>query len=366
MKVTAAVVNEQEKPFTIEQLELADPGPGEILVRIVAAGICHTDVLVRDQWYPVPLPAVLGHEGSGVVEKIGSAVRKVSAGDHVALSFGSCGACVRCAQGQPAYCINFFAANFSGGRLDGTSPLSRDGERINWNFFGQSSFATYALATERNVVKVPKDVPLEIVGPLGCGIQTGAGGVLNSLRPHAGSSIAIYGTGAVGMSAIMAAAAVGCTTIIGVDLNTERLEMARGFGATHVIDAGKADTAAEIASITGGLGVNYAIETTGSPKVLRQAVDSLALLGVCGLIGGSRLGTEVTLDMNNVLFGRTLRGIVEGDSNPDVFIPQLLDLHRTGRFPFDKLIQFYPIEKINEACEDSHRGKVLKPVLRLS
>jgi len=364
MRVTAAVVNEKERPFTIEQMELGEPRRDEVLVRIVAAGICHTDILVRDQWYPVPLPAVLGHEGSGVVEKVGEVVAKVAPGDHVALSFGSCGSCVNCLQGKPAYCVNFFGVNFSGGRLDGTSSLTRNGKRVNGHFFAQSSFATYALASERNVVKVPKDVPLEILGPLGCGIQTGAGGVLNSLQPRAGSSLAICGTGSVGMSAIMAAVAVGCATIIGIDLNEERLELARQFGATHVINPSKTDMPKEIASITGS-GVNFALETTGNPKVLRQAVEALALRGVCGLIGGSRLGTEATFDMNNILFGRTLRGIVEGDSLPDIFIPQLIGLYKQGRFPFDKLLKFYPLGQINQACEDSVQGKVMKPVLRM-
>lgn len=364
MRITAAVVNEKEKPFKIEELELGEPATDEVLVRVVAAGICHTDMLVRDQWYPVPLPAVLGHEGAGVVETVGRDVTKVAPGDHVVMSFSSCGGCSNCFQGKPAYCVNFLGANFSGGRPNGTSALSRKGQRVHGHFFGQSSFASYAIATPRNVVKVPKDVPLEILGPLGCGLQTGAGGVLNALQPKPGSSIAIFGTGSVGMTAIMAAAVSGCATIIGVDLNVDRLELARQFGATHVVDPAKSDTLKEIARITGA-GVDYALDTTGNPKVLRQAVDCLAVTGVCGLIGGSALGTETALDMNNILFGRTLRGIIEGDSVPDVFIPRLINLYRLGRFPFDKLIKFYPLDRINEACEDSEKGRVMKPVLKM-
>ena len=365
MRITAAVVHEKEQPFTVEQLDLEAPREDEVLVRIVGAGVCHTDLIIRDQYFPVPLPAVLGHEGAGVVEHVGDKVTKVQPGDHVVLTYLSCGACANCQKGQPTYCPQLLGLNFGGTRPDGSTTIRAGEQVIHGSFFGQSSFATYALATERNIVKVRPDVPLELIGPLGCGIQTGAGGVINALRPPAGSSIAIFGTGSVGLSALMAAAVVGCTTIIGIDLNTARLSLARELGATHTINPTEVNPVEEIQRITGG-GALYTLELTGQPAVLRQAVDALAPTGVCGLIGVAPLGTEVSFDMNNILFGRTVRGIVEGDSVPDIFIPQMIELYLQGRFPIDRLMTFYQLDEINQAAADSERGKVIKPVLRMS
>lgn len=360
----AAVVREKTGPFRIEEVTLDAPRPGEVLVRVMGVGMCHTDLVVRDQYFPTPLPAVLGHEGSGVVEAVGPGVTKVAVGDHVVMSYASCGVCANCLKGLNGYCPDLYGRNFSGGRPDGSSPCcDSHGERLSSYFFAQSSFGEYALATERNVVKIPSDVPVEIMGPLGCGIQTGAGAVINALNPSAGSSIAIFGAGSVGLAAVMAARVAGCATIVAVDLNDTRLALARELGATHTIN-GKSDAVAAIQAITGGEGVQYALECTGLPAVVRQATDSLRLTGTCGIIGVSPLGTEVTLDMNGLLFGRTVRGIIEGDSVPDIFIPQLIELWRQGRFPFDRLITFYPLSQIEEAAHASERGDVLKAVLR--
>ena len=359
----AAVTREKEGPFTIETVTLEDPRDNEVLVRIRGVGMCHTDLVVRDQYFPTPLPAILGHEGAGVVEKVGTSVTKVVPGDHVVLSYASCGTCANCQRGLYGYCPDLYGRNFSGARPDGSTPCcGKSGERISSYFFAQSSFGEYALATERNVVKIAKDVPLEIMGPLGCGIQTGAGAVMNALRPGAGSSIAIFGAGSVGLAAIMAAKAVGCATIIAVDLNDQRLALARDLGATHTLH-GDAQTVDAIQALTGGEGVQYSLECTGIPQVVRQAVDCLRLTGICGIVGVAPLGTEFKLDMNTVLFGRTVRGIIEGDSIPDVCIPQLIELWRQGRFPFDRLIRFYPLSDIDEAAHASERGEVLKAVL---
>ena len=361
----AAVVREKTGPFEIEEVRLEDPRDDEVLVRIVGVGMCHTDLVVRDQYFETPLPAVLGHEGSGVVEKIGSKVSKVAVGDHVVLTFASCGVCSNCQQGQFGYCPELFARNFSGTRPDGTSPCcDANGKALSAFFFAQSSFAQYAIATQRNVVKIPKDVPLEIMGPLGCGIQTGAGAVMNALKPGAGSSMAVFGVGSVGLAAIMAAKAVGCAVIVAVDLNEDRLALARELGATHCVNGSDNDPVAEIQAITGGEGVQYSLEATGLPQVVRQAVDSLRLTGVCGIIGVSPLGTECSLDMNGLLFGRTVRGIIEGDSVPDIFIPQLIELWRQGAFPFDRLIKFFPMSEIENAARGSEDGSVLKAVLK--
>jgi aryl-alcohol dehydrogenase len=363
-KARAAIVHAKGQPFTLEDVELDAPRANEVLVRIVGAGICHTDLIARDQYYPVPLPAVFGHEGCGVVEHVGTGVTKVQPGDHVVLTYLSCGVCANCQRGRPPYCFDLFRLNFGGARADGSAPIRRSGGAVHGAFFSQSSFSTYALATERNVVKVRKDAPLEILGPLGCGIQTGAGAVMNALRPEAGSSLAVFGTGSVGLSAVMAAKAVGCTTIIAVDMKSNRLALAQELGATHAVNAAEKDTAAEIQRITGS-GVMYSLELTAQPRVLRQAVDVLIPSGVCGVIGAPPMGTEVNLDINTILLGRTVRGIIEGDSIPDIFIPHLVELHGQGRFPFDRLISTFPLDQINQAAAASERGEVIKPVLRV-
>ncbi|MDH4611569.1 NAD(P)-dependent alcohol dehydrogenase [Pseudomonas sp. BN102] len=366
VSLKAAVVREKAGPFRIERVALEGPRDDEVLVEVVATGICHTDLVVRDQYYPVPLPAVLGHEGAGIVRKVGSRVTKVSPGDHVVMTFDSCGECHNCQKGLNGYCSDLYGLNFSGHRRDGSTPYcDEQGHPVSGCFFNQSSFGELAIASPHNLVKVPQDVPLEFLGPLGCGIQTGAGAVINALKPGAGSSIAIFGSGSVGLAAVMAARLVGCTTIIAVDMNQARLDLALELGATHAINAKEQEPVETIKALTAGEGVQYSLECTALPKVLRQAVEALRQTGVCGLIGAAALGTEVQLDMNSILFGRTLRGIIEGDSVPDIFIPQLIELWRQGSFPFDRLISFYPFEEINQAVQDSEQGKVLKAVVRL-
>jgi len=363
MKIKAAVVREKAGPFVIEEIELDEPRANEVLVRIVSSGLCHTDLVARMQFLPIPLPGVFGHEGAGVVEKVGSQVTKVAPGDHVATSFLSCGTCVCCKRGIPGWCSEFRRLNFGGRRADGSTTMKKKGETIYGSFFGQSTFATHALVADRSVVKVPSDVPLEILSPMGCGIQTGAGGVINTLRAEPGSSIAVFGIGSVGLSAIMAAVVSGCTKIIGVDILEDRLKLAKEFGATDVINSGKANAVEEIRKLTGG-GIQYTLECTGIPKVFRQAVDALMMGGTCGLIGVAPVGVEVNLEMQTILDGRTIKGIVEGDCISDIFIPQLIQLYKQGRFPFDRLLTFYSLEQINEAAEDSEKGKALKAVLR--
>ena len=364
MEMQGAVIFEPSGKFNIENLTIDDPRDTEVLVRIVATGICHTDLAGRDQHIPVPLPSVLGHEGAGVVEKVGPRVTKVSPGDHVALSWTCCGTCPSCKSGNDPYCENFLPLNFGGARPDGSTTLKKGDQVIHGSFFGQSSFAELALADERNVVKVPQDIPLEILGPLGCGIMTGAGAVMNSLRPKPGSAVAVFGIGPVGISAVLAALVCGCTTVIAVDIHKERLEKAKEFGATHTINASETDPVEAILDITGG-GPEFSLECVGNPAVLRQAVDCLPLLGVCGLLGVVPPGTEVALDMDKIMNGRTVRGIIEGDAIPDLFIPKLIELYRQGRFPFDKMITFYPFADIEKAVEDMEKGRVIKPVLRM-
>lgn len=262
-----------------------------MLVRIVGSGICHTDLAAREQHLPFPLPGVLGHEGAGVVEKIGSRVKKVKPGDHVALTWDCCGVCPSCRSGMGPYFQNFLPINFGGVRSDGSTTLKKGNQDIHGSFFCQSDFANYALANETNVVKVRQDVPLEILAPLGCGIQTGTGSALNTLRPSAGSSIAVFGVGTVGMSTILDAVIAGCTTIIAIDLFPDRLELAKELGATHGINPKTTNPVDAIMDIT-GTGANFTIECVGNPDILRQAVDSLGLMGVCGQVGAVAPGTE--------------------------------------------------------------------------
>ena len=357
-------------PFEIEEIELDGPRADEILVRIVAVGICQTDVHVRDRLQATGLPAVLGHEGSGVVEEVGAGVTAVKPGDRVVLSYDSCEQCRFCRSGRNSYCEQAMAINFGGSRLDGTNALHRAGNgaraEIHGHFFGQSSFATYALATERNVVKVPEDLPLELLGPLGCGLQTGAGAVLNSLRVPANASIAILGTGAVGLAAVMAARVAGANPIIGVDLVPKRLALAAELGATHTIDARKEDVRERIAQITEGAGVDFALEITALPEMLTLAVDILAPCGTAGQIGGGLPGAKAAIGMSRLLLGRSVRGIIQGDSIPRAFIPKLIEMYSRGQFPFDRLVRFYDFAQINQAVADAASGETIKPILRVS
>ena len=366
MHIRAAVTESKGAPFAVQEIELGELQANEVLVKVTAAGICHTDLSVRDQWLVVPLPAVLGHEGAGVVISVGEDVSKVGPGDHVAMSYGSCGSCRNCHRGRPWVCHDFGGRNFGGMRPDGSTALTRDGQPIHSHFFSQSSFATHAVATERNVTKLEPSIPLEIVAPFGCGIQTGAGAVLNALRPEAGTSIAVFGTGAVGLAAVMAARVAGCTAIVGVDVRPSRLGLAQELGATVVIDARATDPVEAIRQATGGVGVEFSIEATGVPQVLVQSVACTAPGGTCVLIGAPPSGTEVSLEVGQILGpGRTLRGIIEGESVPDEFLPKLIDLWQQGRFPVDQLIGDYDFDEIDQAANDAEEGRVVKPVLRM-
>ena len=365
MKIKAAVVREAGKPFVIEEIELDEPRDDEVLVKIVSSGLCHTDLAASMQYLGNPLPGVFGHEGAGIVEKVGSKVTKVKPGDHVVSTYMWCGVCPACKQARPGWCVDFRTLNFAGRRGDGSITMKKGDETIHGSFFGQSTFASYALINERNTVKVRTDVPLEILSPLGCGIQTGAGGVINSLKAEPGSSLVVFGAGSVGLSAIMAAVICGCAPIIAVDVMPARLELAKTFGATHLINGKEVNSVEEIRKLTGS-GAKYTMECTGNPVVFRQAVDSLMMGGTCALLGVAPLGTEVKLEMQTVLDGRTIKGVVEGDSLSDIFIPQLIEFYRAGRLPFDKLITFYTLDQINEAVKDTHDGKALKAVMKIS
>ncbi|WP_146822199.1 NAD(P)-dependent alcohol dehydrogenase [Alicyclobacillus suci] len=363
MEIKAAVIHSKDEDFQIETLNLDAPKTNEVLVRIVGAGVCHTDAVVREQMIPVPLPAVLGHEGSGIVEKVGPGVTNIEPGDHVVLSFSSCGQCENCLSGHPSTCVHMNELNFGGFASDNSHRLHQGGKEVS-TFFGQSSFATYAVTHERNVVKVDKDVDLALLGPLGCGIQTGSGTVLNKLMPRPGDSIAIYGCGAVGLSAVMAAKIAGCSTIVAVDVHDSRLELAKELGATHVLNGKTVDVISEIKKITNG-GTHYAVETTGVTPVVLQSVRALRALGTVAIVGATG---EVTFNVQLDIMGegKSVVGVVEGDAVPQLFIPKLIRYYKEGKFPFDRLVGFYDFEQINQAFEDSKNGLVVKPILRIS
>ncbi|SLK10499.1 NAD(P)-dependent alcohol dehydrogenase [Arthrobacter sp. P2b] len=364
MQSAAAVVRAVGEDFSFEAIEVSDPASREVLVEIAGVGLCHTDLAVRDGHIPFPFPSVLGHEGSGRVLRVGDKVTRVAVGDSVAISFNSCGECRTCRLGKPSYCLDFAPLNFGGTRPDGTGVLSRGTETLGGNFFGQSSFALHAVANERNVVKVADDIPLELIGPLGCGFQTGAGAVLNSLDCAPGSSLVITGAGSVGMAAIMAGVVRGLEHIIVVEPQEGRRDLARALGATNVIDPAAGPVSASVREIVPE-GADYIIDTTGLLPVLEESVLSLARLGKLGILGvPSDPAAALALNLGYIqLIGGSVVGIVEGDSDPDVFIPYLLDLHREGKFPFDKLITTFPLSKINEAVSAQHSGEAVKVVL---
>lgn len=362
MKTRAAVLRSGDGPFTIETLELGDPGPGEAVVRMVGAGMCHTDLLAREM--PPEMfggPAVYGHEGAGVVESVGADVTSVSVGDHVVLSFNSCDSCPSCAANRPAYCFDFNVHNMAGGRPDGTSSLTDEaGERVGSHYFGQSSFSEHAVVAQNSLVKVDKDLDLAKLGPLGCGIQTGAGAIMNSLGVEAGASVVVGGAGALGLAAIMACKIVGAGTVIAIDRHESRLELAREYGATHVVSGDPAEIAAQIVEIT-ARGADYGFETTGNAGVARGMFDGLNPVGTLG-VAGVGFG-ELSLSQLSLFPGRSIRGIFEGDSIPTEFIPRLAQLNADGEFPYDELITTFAFDDINAAEAASASGEVIKPVI---
>jgi aryl-alcohol dehydrogenase len=351
-KIQAAVLRASGGPLKIESLEIEGPRDDEVLVRIISSGICRTDIDFMDDWDGDPV--VLGHEGAGVVEVVGNNVTGIRQGDHVVLSYQSCGSCAQCRKGHPAGCDRFYDPNFGFVRMDGSNAYEISGVR--GHFFGQSSFATHALATGRNLVKISKDLDLTLLAPLGCGLQTGAGTVMNSLKVPEGASIAVFGTGSVGLAAIMAARIMGADPIIGVDKNPLRLKLALEIGATHVIDS-RQDISSSLARIAGH-GVDYVLEITGDSTMHRLAVAAVKPKGTVALI--AEPGRSEFLPG-----GRKVIGVIQGDAVPQRFIPKLIKLYLAGRFPFDRLVRFYDFKKINEAVADSKKGDMIKPVLRI-
>jgi len=367
MEFKAAILRDDTITSSIENVTLKELRDDEVVVRLVATGVCHSDITVRENKFPIPRPLVLGHEGSGVVERVGSKVTKVSPGDHVVLSFLSCGHCGNCEHDEPAYCMNFAAINTSGLRADGTSAVEQNGQPIGAHFFGQSSFATHSVANERNVVKVAKDAPLELLGPLGCGVQTGAGAVLNVLKPRPGQSMVVIGAGGVGLSGVMAAAVSGCNPIIVIEPNEKRRKVALEVGATHAIDPfATEDLVGDLQKLCNG-GVDCALDAVGIPKMIDLVIAALAIRGQIVLEGIQVTEEKVQISaMEMSSKGIRIHGSTEGDAVPDTFIPHLVDLHMQGRFPIDKLVDYYAFEDLEKALDDQTAGLSIKPIVRIS
>lgn len=368
MNIQAVVVEEKDAPFVEQEIQLGEPASGEVLVRIVASGVCHTDAITRAGDLPMPFPAVLGHEGAGIVEQVGEGVTQVEPGDRVVIEWPWCGECRNCLSGQPRYCLRMGEALVSGrrfkGERKGESAYSRNGQPINGHFFGQSSFATYSIASANALVRVPDDVPLELLGPLACGLGTGAGALFNEVRIGLGDSVLIVGVGAVGLAAIMAAVNSGATTIIAADLHDSRLEMATEFGATHTINSGSRDLVKEVARITGST-VDFAFDCTGVIPVIETLAETVGMLGTLVLIGGAPAGARFSLDHLSTLWGKRVVGVLGGGGRSGQLILGLVDLYRQGRFPFDRLVRYYELGEVEQALADSASGEVIKPILRM-
>ncbi|GHH45893.1 NAD(P)-dependent alcohol dehydrogenase [Streptomyces candidus] len=359
MRFGAAVLRTYDGPFTIEDVLHTGPAEGEVLVRIAGCGMCRTDLAVRHSAGRSPLPAVLGHEGAGTVVQTGGPHTGLSNGDHVVLSFDSCGRCRNCMGAAPSYCDSFAPLNLLGARTETpvrfTDPA---GTALAPRWFGQSSFAAYAVVEARNAVRVDPSLPVALLGPLGCGFLTGAGAVLNTFRAGPGDTLAVFGAGAVGLAAVMAATASGAVTVA-IDRHPERLALAERFGAT-ALHAETPHLPTRIRKLTDG-GARYALDTTASAPLINDALQSLRPTGHLGLV--ARLHTTLPLQPGALDRGRTLSHLCEGDAVPGLLIPRLTALWQAGRFPFDQLIRKYPLADINDAERDCEAGRVVKPVL---
>jgi aryl-alcohol dehydrogenase len=360
----AAVCRSGSDPFCLEELTIDEPRDDEVLVRFTATGLCRTDLEVAGGFMPTPFPVVAGHEGAGIVEAVGSAVRGLYPGDRVVASYSFCGTCRNCLSGQPAYCPDHFRLNFGAERGDGSVGLSDGvGDPVRDHFFGQSSLADYGLCRPSSLITVSDtDLPDHALAPLGCGVITGAGAVWNTLVVTPGSTIAVFGAGAVGLSAVMAAAAAGAAQIIVTDTHPSRLDLAARLGATEVFEA-TAAAAGIVNELTGGRGVDFSVESSGSPEVMAEAVAALAPLGRAAILGVAPNGANLRINAFALLEGRTVTGSIVGHQAPAVLIPRVLALHAKGSFPLEAMIATYALEDIAMAVDDVRSGTAVKPVL---
>jgi len=365
MKSRAAILFEAGQKLEICEVDVQDPGPDEVRIQLVASGVCHTDLHVMTGDLAAPLPAILGHEGAGIVSDVGAGVTSVQPGDHVIPLWRlSCGECEFCSGGRPALCPIGTDIRSSGRLLDGTSRFSLDGREIK-HFAGVSAFSNYTVLPEGAVLKIPHDLPLELAALMGCAVITGVGAVINAARVRPARTVAVFGAGGVGVNVIQGAVLAGARTIIAVDRFDSRLQQAVEFGATHTVNASEGDTVEKIRELTGGRGVDYAFEAVGIASVVRQAFDCLAKRGVAMVVGIPPAGSEVTVSSAMLVYEeRVLTGSLYGSAAPKTDIPRMIDLYRSGDLKLDELLTHrYPIEEINEAYDALKSGETLRSVV---
>ena len=365
MRTTVAVVNGPGQEFLFEEVEVDGPRADEVLVRILASGVCHTDLSLRETLPEEMFPRVFGHEGAGVVEEVGADVTGIEVGDHVVLSLASCRTCAKCRSGQTGYCEQALVLNYMGFRTDGSTAYARASGPVYGHFLGQSSLSRHAVVHASSVIVVDSDLDLSKVAPFGCGFQTGAGAILNVARPGPHDSVVVYGVGAVGLAAVAAAKASGVETVVAVDLTPSRLEVAERLGAIGVnpSELGEVSVVDRVKELTDG-GAAYGVETTAVPAVIKQAAQSLAVQGTLVVLGLDMSQPEFPVDAIDILQnGKVIRGSIEGDSDPQEMVPRMLRMLADGTLPLDELVTTYPFTEINAAISDVLEGKVVKPVL---
>jgi alcohol dehydrogenase len=372
MKIKAAVLNkmgaeppyEKTRPLSIEEFDLDDPGHGEVMVKIGAAGLCHSDLSVIDGNRPRPTPMVLGHEAAGTVQKLGPGVDDLSIGDHVVMVFvPSCGHCLPCAEGRPALCEPGAAANGAGTLLSGARRLHRNGSDVN-HHLGCSAFAEYATVSRRSLVKIDRELPLDEAALFGCAVLTGVGAVINTAKVSAGSSVAVVGLGGVGLSSLLGAVAVGARRIIAVDLSDDKLGLARQLGATDTFNPGSAGAINEIKSATEG-GVEFAFEMAGSVRAMEVAYKITRRGGTTVTAGLPPPGHTFALpQVNLVAEERTVKGSYIGTCVPARDLPRYIELYRRGKLPVDRLMSGrLKLEEINIGFDRLHEGKAVRQVI---
>jgi Zn-dependent alcohol dehydrogenase len=369
VRIRAAVLERTGASLEIHELDLAPPGPAEVLVRLGASGICHSDLNAIDGTAETRCPAVLGHEGAGVVESVGRDVERVQVGDHVALSWApSCGACAECLRDLPQLCSTAWPAMGTGGLMDGTTRLSRGGEPV-FHYSFLSTFAEACVVPERSCVPIARDVPFDVAGLVGCAVTTGVGAVWRTAGVRPGDRVAVIGCGGVGLSAVMAAVASGAEPVVAVDATPSKLDVAVGFGASAgVLWAGSAEETADAVREVSGGGVDYAIEATGRPEAMLAAFLSTRARGAAVLIGIPREDAVLPLPALTIpRMERRVLGSIYGSSRPERDFPRTIDLYRSGRLPLDRLVSHrVGLDEISRGFELMSSGEALRVVLDLT
>jgi len=363
MNMKAAVLYEQRKPLVVDDIEIQDPKDGEVMVKMAAAGICHSDLHFMEGLWPAPVPMVMGHEGAGIVEKVGPGVTSVAPGDHVVTSWVSpCGTCMTCMMSKPWLCVS---ALMGGGTMrDGTTRLKKGNQQLNHQN-QVSTFAEYAVLPASGAVKIRDDMPLDKAALLGCGVMTGFGAVFNTAKVTPGSSVVVYGCGGVGLNVIQAAALANATTIIAVDTLDNKLEMAKQFGATHVINSSQEDPVPQVQAITGTMGAAFGFEVVGKPSVITQTFESVRPTGIAVVVGMAPAASNVVISTIGLFLTKTLTGSFYGEARIHQDMPMLADLYMAGKLKLDELVsRVYPLARINDAFDALKKGEVARSIIK--